>query len=902
MRTPIFLLLLVLTGFLSAQEIAPFQINEGQWPDEIRFRASNQAANVYLMENALSFCLAEEIEYHDPVTGEEKEEYQYRVWNLKMAPSSLPANIQAEGEVQLPIHYLFGSDSSKWVRYATSYQQVHYQDIYPSTDLEFYLVDGRLKYDWKLFPGSDLSAMELTYEGADSLYIDREGNLNVVVGEHIWQEPAPESFFIHNGKTDRVEITYRMLGNNTYGYETQAPISEEDTLVIDPFILVYGTYGGATGVSNNRNYSYASAMDNQGNLYITGQVDGTYPTTPGVYGGSGAITPDVFVTKFSADGSQMVYSTYIGGSSEEHGIDITVDQSGRAGVVGFAYQSSFVTSNFPTTANAYQPSHNGNGADAFLSVLNSTGTSLAYSTFLGGNGCSDYAMAVQAGTGDHIFVGGWSQCTDFPVKNAYQSSLASVSSRDGFVAGFDTGLSGNSSLTYATYLGGTSIEDIFDITVNSANEAAVAGRSASSNFPVSAGVYQTTYNGGSDGASGILARFNASGGLIFSTFTGPGSNLAVDYGPGNSLYIGGSTATFLWPVTSGVIQPLHGQDPFGSFNTDGLIAAFNPLGTTLQFATFLGGEENDSVHGIAVNSQGHIYVSGMTRGSFPVTIDAFQPAPGSPFSEDYFLTHLLPGVNAYGCGGSTYVGGNSSDYRGTFYNYPTPRLNLWENGSDPDTVAFSGTSHSTDFPTSTGAYQPNKINSSADQPVAIKFAVCDILLRTGLELTTVSNQDRVNLQWSHRSGDKFEGTYRVERSLNGQPFIVIGEISTLGNNRTFTDIRPPSGRLLYRIQLNSSDGLSEFSNVTEELFMSDPEIWNISPNPARQSFEVQNIAGKQIHEVRLMDASGHLVIQQNFSDMKTHKTTLNIEHLPAGLYHLAIYSSGRIYYHKIIKE
>ncbi len=188
-------------------------------------------------------------------------------------------------------------------------------------------------------------------------------------------------------------------------------------------------------------------MDLDGNVYLTGMVDGTFPTTPGAYSGPGTIVPEIFVAKFSKDGTTMIYSTYISGSSVEMGVGLAIDSIGQAYMVGFAGSDFTGTTNYPSTPSAFQPNiFTSGGNDAILTVLNAAGTGLVYSTYLGGSN-DDEAYDVAIGADGLVYITGFtsSSTTTFPLK---ANSITSSGGRDVFIAKFDINQSGANSLIY----------------------------------------------------------------------------------------------------------------------------------------------------------------------------------------------------------------------------------------------------------------------------------------------------------------------------------------------------------------------------------------------------------------------------------------------------------------------
>ena len=255
----------------------------------------------------------------------------------------------------------------------------------------------------------------------------------------------------------------------------------------------------------------AIAVDTSGNAYVTGSTSSfNFPTTPGAFQrGLGSVGggEDAFVTKFNADGSALVYSTFLGGNGDDSGIGIAVHADGDAYVTG-----ATSSTNFPTTAGAFQPSFGGFG-DAFVTKLDPTGTALVYSTYLGGSGAEQgHGIAVDADGSAYVTGGrqsnvqGWTPSNDFPTTAAPfpSGSNGGACVGDSFYASFNAFVTklnpAGSELTYSVFLGGSDYDEGFGIAIDREGNAYVTGRTASNDFPTTAGAFQPTCRGGAGDA------------------------------------------------------------------------------------------------------------------------------------------------------------------------------------------------------------------------------------------------------------------------------------------------------------------------------------------------------------------------------------------------------------------
>ncbi|MEW5986533.1 MAG: SBBP repeat-containing protein, partial [Chloroflexota bacterium] len=255
-------------------------------------------------------------------------------------------------------------------------------------------------------------------------------------------------------------------------------------LAADGTQLTYSTFLGGSAQEE----AQALALDGSGNAYLTGWTSSTdLPTTPGAFDSTFGGLFDGFVTQFNSDGSDLTYSTYLGGSNEDRGAGIAVTGSGLALVTGHT-----LSSGFPTTAGAYDTTYNGS-YDAFVSRLNAAGSSLGFSTFLGGSGEDrGYALAIDAAGNSYLT--GVTYSANFPVSaDAFDNALGG--DRDAFVSRVS---STGAALVYSTYLGGSNWEDGYGIGVSVTGNALVTGRTDSADFPTTLGAYDTSANGDYD--------------------------------------------------------------------------------------------------------------------------------------------------------------------------------------------------------------------------------------------------------------------------------------------------------------------------------------------------------------------------------------------------------------------
>jgi hypothetical protein len=366
----------------------------------------------------------------------------------------------------------------------------------------------------------------------------------------------------------------------------------------------------------------------------------------------------------------LSYSTYLGGSDGEYGAGIAVDATGNVYVAGYTRSTDF-----PTTADAFQPAHTGGYNVAFVTKINPAGSALVYSTYLGGSNFEQaYGIAVDAE--GSAYVTGRTSSWDFPTTAAaFQPAHTG-----GYNAAFVTKLNPTgSALVYSTYLGGSKSEYGYGIAVDTTGNAYVTGETHSTNFPTTPGAFQAAWGGdlaqcsscpGCDSgpkcsADAFVTKLNPSGSaLVYSTYLGGilidmGRRIAVD-AAGNA-YVTGGTASDNFPTTPGAFQVTYGGfDDYFKYNVgDAFVTKLNPSGSALVYSTYLGGPARDSAGGIAVDADGNAYVTGSTSSlNFPTTPGAFQTSfSGGSF--DAFVTKLDPSGSRLVY--STFLGGSVDD-------------------------------------------------------------------------------------------------------------------------------------------------------------------------------------------------------------------------------------------------
>lgn len=637
-----------------------FEANQGQTNPQVKFLARGSGCTLFLTQNSAVLSLRHQ-----------KAATKANVLRMKLLGANSYASVLGSDGLPGKSNYFVGSNPRQWHTNVSTYAAVKYSGVYPGIDLVYHGNQRMLEYDFIVAPGADPKAIDLRFQGARKLSVNREGALVIGLGDEEVIEPAPVVYQEIGGQRREIDGRFVLRGNGRVGFNVAA-YDRSAPLVIDP-TLVYSTYLGSW------DSAAAIAVDASGNAYIAGAI-GSFDlqTSPSAfqpnYGGGG----DAIVVKLSADGSALLYSTYLGGSGNDGALGIAVDAAGDAYVAG-----STQSSDFPTTPGAFQTTFQGSNNRAFVSKLNATGSQLIYSTYLGGSG-GDEASGIAVDAAGDSFVTGSTRSSDFPITaHAFQTSFGT-----GIQRAFVTRLSNaGSALVYSTYLGGSRDDGATAIAIDALDNAYITGY-AGPDFPTTPGAIQTTFGGGNGywGLDGFVVKLNAAGSaLLYSTYLGgsgddSGAGIAIDT-LGNS-YVAGSTSSSDFPTTPGAYQPRYGG------SGDAFVSKLNATGSVLVYSTYLGGSLNDGAFAIAVDVLGDAFVTGATVSSdFPTTSGAFQSFKGV---SDAFVSNL----NGEGTAllFSTVLGGGQRDQGSGI-------------AIDSRNIYVVGVTESSDFPTTPGAFQ-----------------------------------------------------------------------------------------------------------------------------------------------------------------------------------------------------
>lgn len=654
-----------------------FVANAGQLDPEVRYLAQGPGYSFAFTPGAAALTL---------VNGT-----RGAALELRFVDADPNAELEARRETSGKVNYFVGNDPARWRTGLSTYEEIVYRDLWPGIDLAFRGARGELKYEFLVRPGASVDDIRLSYRGADDVRLGADGGLQIATAIGVLTDAAPMSYQEINGRRIAVESQFIVDDGIAFAvgaYDVDRP------LVIDPG-LVYSTLLGGSNVDQGRGI----AVDGAGSAIVTGLTASTnFPTSPGAFDATLGDGQDAFVTKLDPTGSMLVFSTYLGGVTlpgapgTDAGFAVALDPAGNVFVTGTTSSADFPTlggfdtsyngsgdafvtkfspmgallastylgsngndqgfaiavdtsgatvtgvtpaAGFPTTAGAHDMTFNG-ANDAFVTKLLPTLSGLVYSTYLGGN-LSEIGQAVALDAAGLAIVTGMTASgtvvSPFPTTLGANQTGYGGGPNDAFV----TKLGPTGSLVFSTFVGGTGNDQAFGIDIDATANPVVTGQT-SGDFGVTAGAYDTTYNGGSFDV--FVAKLSATGSTyVFSTYLG---GTSTDQAMGIALdamgrpTVTGTTNSANFPTTCGAADTTYGGAG------DVLVTRLDASGASLVYSTFLGGSGIDNGFAIAVDAAASAYITGGTfpfgTTSYPTTPLAFDTSPNG--SSDAFVTKL----------------------------------------------------------------------------------------------------------------------------------------------------------------------------------------------------------------------------------------------------------------------
>ena len=690
------IILLLTTQLVFSQETGfKFIENKNQWPSKVAYKADLKSGYLYLQEDGFLFNLYDAHtvnkyikNHHLKQTNFDKKELKWHSFKVNFINPNNSIEINGDNKTKEYYNYFIGNNPEKWGEKAWAYHKISYHNIYDGIDVNYYSQLFNLKYDFIVSPNADVKNIQLEYLGADKLEL-KNNRLHIFTSVNHIIEDQPYAYQLINGEKVEIECVYKLKGN-VLSFHLPEGYNKNHKLIIDP-TLIFSTYSGS--LSNN--FGYSATFDSKGFLYAGSSAFGnSYPTTIGAYNTSwNAGIVDIAISKFDTTGTALIYSTYIGGNSDEVPHSLIVNSFDELFILGTT--SSL---NYPFTTNCYDSTFNGgtsnnltnglgidytNGSDIIVSHLSTDGSSLLGSTFIGGslndglNSTSSIASQnvlrynyadeirgeIDIDQNNNIYVVSCTQSADFPTTSNVFQPVYGGGSLDACVFKLDNNLE---NLIWSSYLGGENHDAAYSLAIDSNQDLYITGGTSSTLFPSTNNSIDTSYQGGR--SDGFVTQINQNGqAIINSTYYGSPTydqSYFVELDRLNNVYLLGQTevqdSTFINNATWS--NPGSGQ----------FISKLSPTLDSIIYSTVFGSGNGINISptaflvdlcnkmylagwGGAVNNLSTLDNNAGFTNNMPITFDAFQSTTDG---SDFYIMVLED--DASGLVYGSYFGGNLS--------------------------------------------------------------------------------------------------------------------------------------------------------------------------------------------------------------------------------------------------
>jgi hypothetical protein len=719
-----------------------FTPNMGQWPQEILFQSDAGSVRLWFTRGGVYYQFLRESEPSTaaadfPNTHGTIETMMIKATFVGANPDPTVVPLASTGYVR---NYFVGNDPARWRTRVPTYRSFTLEEVYPGVDVRFECdANGQLVYGYTASSEADLASVSIACEGGTEVVSPLDGQLAIMTP---WSDTV-RLLGADEPRPDRAHTLFRRASRQ----ESERPSSRTGFAAGGPsaVTMAYSTYLGGTAFD----YSSGVAVDAGGLAVIVGYTVSTDFPTVNPYQ-TDQLNSDVFIAALSSSGDSLLFSTYLGGDSTDNGLAIALGAAGDIYLTG-----STISSDFPTQ-NAYQTDQA--STDGFVTRFSSSGDSLIYSTYLGGNG-SDGCGGIAVDASGNAYVTGSTASTNFPVLNQIHADQVG-SGVDVFVTKLaNTG----SSLVYSTYLGGNDLDQGFAIAIDTAGSAYITGRTLSTDFET-----QNPFQGNQADYDAFVAKLAPAGNsLIYSTYLGGGgvelaNGIAVD--SSGSAYVAGYTNSTNFP-TKFPVQ----TDPDG-VQDDFFVTRLAATGDSLIYSTYLGGSGGEYGHAIAVDAAGNAYVTGDGYSNNYPTAEPFQTYQGAFGLRDVMVTKLPPSGSPLTY--STYLAGTDNDW-------------AYAIAVDAEGNAYvAGRTTSTDFPLS----NPYQVAIAGDYDLFVTKLNSSIA--TGIDDEPASRPD--DYQLIRNYPNPFNPSTRIEFALT-QPARVQLDIFNVRGQRVTTVLDGPLG-------------------------------------------------------------------------------------------------------------
>jgi gliding motility-associated-like protein len=792
--------------------------NKGQWDSEVLFKTSFRGGNLWIQKSKLFFHLKDFAALRENHGGKSCDTCINRQHALHVNFKNCNPVTQIEKFNPSLEYYNFflGDQSKQWTNEVRAYNQLSIKELYQGIDLRFIQEDEITKYEFVISPKADPKQITLEIAGATQITTGTTGELILKTPLGIIQENKPYAYQIIENKTHQIACEF-VIQDSTVIYKL-GKYNPNFELIIDP-VLVFATYSGSV----TDNFGMTATYGHDGTAYSGGTIFGNnYPTPDkGVYNtksnftltNGNNIASDIFISKYSADGSQMIWTNFIGGGSNYNGAEtvhsLICDKDNNLYAFG-----ATASTNFPTTNNCVQNTHRGgsrfnavqngalfgnNGVDIVTFQLSSDGKNLNASTYIGGSGNdgvntnlygigSDYnneshydSLTVNYGDqfrGEimldslkNVYIATSTRSLDFPLVNPIFNTINGQ--QDGVVIKLTNNLS---SILFSTYLGGSNNDALYSIKLDSLYNIVFCGGTSSSNLPTTSNVYQSNFGGGkADGWIGKINQKNNS--LLALTYLGLDSYdqcYIVETDETNDVYVVGHSLGGNFPIINATYK---------NANSSQIIVKLDPVLSKIKQSTTYGSGNNSkrdiSPAAMLVDSCKNVYISGWGANviqntellnGMPTTSDAVSKTSPNGFDFHLFaidrdFSKILYGSYLGGSSAAEHVDGGTSrfDRSGIIYQ-----------------SICGGCGGFSDFPTTSNAWSQTNRSYNCNN-IVLKF---DFQLKTTPIINSIDSicyNNEFKLENKSTSAESFYWKFD-DGSPNSTDTIIYKKFATLGKH------------------------------------------------------------------------------------------------------------------------
>lgn len=593
--------------------------NKGQWPDEVLFLARLHGLNAWVTKTGVTYDhfkfsqieTNQNITYLSPREKKDAERNNYFIQGHVVKLSFIHGNENpfAKGDKLSPAmhNYFLGNNPDKWATGVSLFGQIQIEQVVEGISVVYYFEQENLRYDYHVSPGADVRKLRFLLEGTNEWQVNEAGELEIGTNFGIVNHGKIYAYQNIDGKDQEVFCSFVQLVDGSLGM-TVGDYDPALPLIIDP--MVFSTYLGGNEYESNP----AVAVGQDGSVYITGEsLSPNFPITPGAYQTTKKAEADIIISKMDASASTLMFSTFLGGDGREELPDISLGPDGSVYVMG-----TTVSNNFPVTEGVIQNQNPGEKS-IFISRLNADGSSLIFSTYLGGS-YNDFGNSIITDTEGNTYISGYSNSDDFPVTPG--------------ALNFETGV-------FVTKINPSATELIFSafpapahgygLDIDDVGNIYIVGdlNSGGSGIFITPGAFQTVAAGYKTSFAMVINPTASQ--ILASTYLTGGSS---DYGEAicvaenGDIIVGGTTQSQDFPTSTDAFQPTN------QGNSDVFVVRLNASCTQMIWGTLLGTSDGEELYGMALDADENVVITGVTGWGleFPVTTDEFVANIPSYFS------------------------------------------------------------------------------------------------------------------------------------------------------------------------------------------------------------------------------------------------------------------------------